>query len=169
LIGLLTRRLLRFGCAKSEDAMMRLPMRATLVALAVGAVTLAGCGGLLGRGGSSREYEITTSRQVYSRGNTGEATIRNASDKTLEYNLCQRRLERQVDKSWVVAFEWPTAGGACTSEARPLAKGASVNTLFDIPTGIPTGTYRVVFTGLLGEDGRTVSADRAGTPSFEVR
>jgi len=31
-------------------------------------------------------------------GNTGEATIRNTSGETLEYNLCQRRLERQVDR-----------------------------------------------------------------------
>ncbi|MDO8501621.1 MAG: hypothetical protein Q7S20_07235 [Gemmatimonadaceae bacterium] len=150
--------------------MMRLPMRFTLVALAVGTVTLGGCGGLLGRGGGSpREYQITINRQAYNRGNTGEATIRNASDKTLEYNLCQRRLERDVNKYWVVAFEWPTAGGACTSETRTLTKGTSVNTLFDIPTGVPTGTYRVVFTGLLGEDGRTVSSDRAATPSFAVR
>jgi len=48
-------------------------------------------------------------------------------------------------------------------------KGASVNGLFDIPTGMPAGTYRVVFTGLLGEDGKTVSPDRGATPSFEVR
>ncbi|MEO8194199.1 MAG: hypothetical protein ABI681_10120 [Gemmatimonadales bacterium] len=139
--------------------------------LAVVAVTsLSGCGGLLGGGGgSSPEYQITTNRQSYSRGNTGEATIRNTSGKTLEYNLCQRRLERQLNKYWVVAFEWPTAGGSCTTEAKSLAKSTSVSALFEIPTGVPTGTYRIVFNGLLAEDGRTVSPDRAATPSFEVR
>jgi len=130
--------------------------------------SLGGCGGLLGGGGSSRDYRITMNRDVYSRGNTGEATIKNVSGETLEYNLCPRRLERQANKYWVVAFEWPTAGSACTTEARRLAKGASVNTLFEIPTGVPTGTYRVVFTDLRGEDGRMVSGDVAATPRFQV-
>lgn len=143
--------------------------RVTLVSVVFGLVALSGCGGLLGRGGSEREYQITTNRTDFTRGSTGEATIRNASGETLEYNLCQRRLERQVGNNWVVAFEWPTAGGACTSEARSLAKGASVNTFFDIPTGVPTGKYRVVFTNLLGEDGKPVSPDRAATPPFDVR
>lgn len=148
---------------------MRLSISATVGALAFGAVTLGGCSGLLGRGGSSSDYQITTNRQDYTRGSTGEATIRNVSDETVEYNLCQRRLERRVDNSWVVAFEWPTAGGACTSEARSLAKGASVNTFFELPTGVPAGTYRVVFTGLRGNGGKAVPQDRASTPSFQVR
>lgn len=148
---------------------MRFQMRTALVALLTGAITLGGCGGLLGRGGSSGAYQITTNRDQYNRGSTGEAAIRNTSDKTLEYNLCQRRLERRVDNTWVVVFEWPTAGGACTAEARSLAEGASVNVLFDIPTGMSAGTYRVVFTGLLGEGGRPVPPDRAASRSFEVR
>ena len=148
---------------------MRLSISATLGALAFGAVTLGGCGGLLGRGGSSSDYQITINRQEYTRGNTGEATIRNVSDDPVQYNLCQRRLERRVDNSWVVAFEWPTAGGSCTSEARTLAKGASVNTFFELPTGVPAGTYRVVFTGLRDDDGNAVPQDRASTPSFQVR
>lgn len=130
-----------------------------------------GCGQLMniGGGGSSRDYDISTNRDTYDRGNTGEATVRNASDQTLEYNLCQRRLERQVNRSWIVSFEWPTAGGACTTELRRLNRGQSVDTFFDIPTGVPTGTYRIVFTGLMGEDGRPLPADRAATPSFTVR
>ena len=143
--------------------------RAPMMSIAFGLVALSGCGGLLGRGGSEREYQIATNRSDYTRGSTGEATIRNATDKTLEYNLCQRRLERQVGNNWVPAFEWPVAGGACTSEARSLSKGASVNTFFDIPTGVPGGKYRIVFTNLLGEDGKPVSPDRAATPSFDVR
>ncbi len=142
--------------------------RAAILAITTFALTLSGCGGLLGRGGSSSDYQITTNKRDYARGNTGEATIRNASDKTLEYNLCQRRLERKVGNSWVVAFEWPAAGGACTTETRSLGKGASVNTFFEIPTGMPAGTYRVVFTGLLSEDGKPVSPDRAATQPFEV-
>lgn len=135
----------------------------------VAAVALSACGGLLGRGGSSRQYEITINRSTYARGNTGEATIRNASEDRLEYNLCPRRLERRVGDGWAPAFEWPTAGGACTTEARMLEKGASVSTLFEIPTGIPTGTYRVVFTGVLNADKRPIDPDRSATPSFEVR
>lgn len=147
------------------------PMRVLVVVVAILAVLpLSGCGGLLGRGGgSSQAFHITTNNQVYNRGNTGEATIRNTSGTILEYNLCQRRLERQVSRSWITAFEWPTAGGSCTAEARSLGAGQSVNSLFDIPTGVPAGTYRVVFTGLLGDDRRSLAADRAATPSFEVR
>ncbi len=149
---------------------MRSQMRLSVAAMAMlAAASLSACGGLLGRGGDSGSYDIGTNRTTYNRGNVGEATIRNTSDKTLEYNLCQRRLERQVDRSWITAFEWPTADSACTTEARSLARGQSVNVFFDIPTGVPAGTYRVVFIGLLGEDGRAISGDRAATPSFEVR
>lgn len=146
-------------------------IRVSIMAMAVlAALSLGGCGGMLGLGGgSSRAFEITTNRQVYNRGNTGEATIRNTSGERLEYNLCQRRLERRVDRDWITAFEWPTAGGSCTAEARSLNAGQSVNTFFDIPTGVPAGNYRVVFTGLLNDDRSSVLADRAATPSFEVR
>jgi hypothetical protein len=142
--------------------------RAAASIVVIGA--LSGCFGFLGgSGGSNPDYGITANRTTYSRGNVGEATIRNVSGKRLEYNLCPRRLERKNNKYWVVAFEWPTAGSACTTEARPLEKGSSVSALFDIPTGVPTGTYRVVFTGLSDDKGRTVEPDRASTPSFEVR
>ena len=132
---------------------------------------LTGCH-MINRPGGNRTtpvYRITTNRDIYSRGNTGEVTIRNISSRQLEYNLCQRRLERQVNKYWVVAFEWPTAGGACTTEARRLAKDDTVTTLFDIPTGVPIGRYRMVFTNLRGKDGKTVSPYEASTPSFDVR
>lgn len=151
---------------------MRTNRRAFISILATAAVaSLAACGGFIniGGGGSSNAYDITTNRDTYNRGNVGEATIRNASDKTLDYNLCQRRLERQVDRNWITAFEWPTAGGACTTELRRLGRNESVNTFFDIPTGVPVGTYRVVFTGIMGEDGRPVSGDRGATRSFSVR
>lgn len=147
-------------------------IRASFALLGVIAtLSLAACGRLIniGGGGSSNAFEITTNRDTYNRGNTGEITVRNRSGDRLEYNLCQRRLERRVDRSWITAFEWPTAGGSCTTEARPLAEGQSVNTLFEIPTGIPTGTYRVVFTGLLDQSGRPLTGDRAATPQFEVR
>ena len=151
--------------------MIQLRMRSMMMAILplMQVASLAGCGGFPGGGGDSRDYHITVNQQSFTRGNTGEATIRNTSDKTLEYNLCQRRLERQVGRNWVAAFEWPTAGGACTAEARSLAKGASVNTLFELPTGVPSGTYRVVFNGLLGDNGTIVSSDRAASPPFEVR
>ena len=128
-----------------------------------------GCGGMFGGGGPSPLYELATNRQQYDRGNTGEVTIRNASKEALEYNPCQRRLERRVEDRWVAAFEWPTAGGACTAEARRLDPRASVTTLFEIPTGVPAGSYRVVFTGLLGPDKTALSADLSATPPFEVR
>ena len=143
-------------------------MRATAAMMAVALIT--GCGMItLGGGGSSRSYDITTNRDSYSRGNVGEASIRNASDESVEYNLCSRRLERQVDRNWITAFEWPTAGSVCTTEIRTLRRGDTVNTFFDIPTGVPTGTYRVVFTGLRDKDGAVVTGDRAATPSFSVR
>jgi hypothetical protein len=142
--------------------------RASLLALTILASTSA-CSMLGRHGGSSPAYQITTNRDIYSRGNTGEATIRNISGRTLEYNLCPRRLERQANKYWVVAFEWPTAGGACTTELRRLAKDDEVTTLFDIPTGVPIGTYRLVFTGLRGKDGRSVAGGDAATKSFTVR
>ena len=150
---------------------MRAFARITFAAMSVAAFsTLAACGAIsLGGGGSDRSYNITTNRNTYNRGNVGEAAIRNSSDETVEYNLCQRRLERQVDRNWITAFEWPTAGSACTTEARTLRRGDTVNTFFDIPTGIPAGTYRVVFTGLRDKDGTTVTGDRAATPSFSVR
>jgi len=44
-----------------------------------------------------------------------------------------------------------------------------VTTLFDIPTGVPIGRYRMVFTNLHGKDGKSVSSDDASTPSFDVR
>ncbi len=146
-------------------------MKVLRIAVAFGlAATLTACGAInLGGGGSSRVYDITTNRDTYNRGNVGEATIRNASDETVEYNLCPRRLERQVDRNWITAFEWPTAGSACTAEARTLRRGDTVNTLFDIPTGVPTGTYRVVFTGLRDSGGAAMPADRAATSSFSIR
>ena len=138
--------------------------------LGIAALSMNACGVIsqIGRG-SSGDYSISTNRNVYNRGSTGEVTIRNVSDNTLEYNLCQRRLERQVGRDWVTSYEWPTAGGGCTTELRRLNRGEAVNTLFDIPTGVPSGTYRVVFTGLRGEGGGDMSADRAATPSFQVR
>jgi hypothetical protein len=134
-------------------------------------LAVTGCS-MINRPGGNRttpSYRISTNRDIYSRGNTGEATIRNVSSRQLEYNLCQRRLERQANKYWVVAYEWPTAGGACTTESRRLAKDDYVTTLFEIPTGVPIGTYRLVFTNLRGKDGRPVSADDAATQSFGVR
>lgn len=144
-------------------------MKRTLAAVIIIAA-ISGCS-VINRGssGSSPTYQVTTNRDIYSRGNTGEATIRNTSSRQLDYNLCQRRLERQVNKYWIVAFEWPTAGGACTTEMRHLPKGESVTTLFDIPTGVPIGTYRLVFNNLRGKDGKPASADDASTRSFEVR
>lgn len=147
---------------------MRSMYRASLLALAL-VVSTSACSMLARHGGSSPTYGITGNREIYSRGNTGEVTIRNISGRTLEYNLCPRRLERQANKYWVVAFEWPTAGGACTTELRQLAKGDEVRTLFDIPTGVPIGTYRLVFTGLRGKDGRSVASEDAATKSFTVR
>lgn len=134
-----------------------------------GAFTVPGCSVLSRGGGDSGDFQITSNQDVYSRGNTGEATIRNTTDETLEYNLCPRRLERQANKYWVVAFEWPTAGGACTTEARSLNKGQSVSALFEVPTGVPIGTYRLVFTGLLGKNGKSVPPDQAATRAFQVR
>ena len=127
-----------------------------------------GCS-VLNRGGSSADYRITTNREIYSRGNTCEVTIRNFSGDTVEYNLCQRQLQRQVNRYWVVAFEWPTAGGACTTEARRLDEDDTVSTLFEIPTGVPIGKYRMVFTGLRDKEGKSLSSDDAATPSFDVR
>jgi hypothetical protein len=148
---------------------MMQPSASWVPAILVAAVSLQGCGGLLGSGGSSADYRIATNQTTYSRGNTGEATIKNLSGETLEYNLCPRRLERQANKYWIVAFEWPTAGSSCTTEGRRLGKGEAINALFDIPTGVPTGTYRVVFTGLVDQKGRALSGDDASTPKFEVR
>jgi hypothetical protein len=148
--------------------MIRLSRHVLPVILAA-ALSLQGCGGLIGRGGTSRDYRITTNRTSYARGNTGEVTINNVSGETLQYNLCPRRLERQANKYWIVAFEWPTAGSTCTTQSRRLGKGDSVEALFDIPTGVPAGTYRVVFTGLVDEKGRALSGDDAATPKFEVR
>lgn len=147
---------------------MRVLMRAAAAMMAV--AMIGGCGAInLGGGGSSRSYDITTNRDAYNRGNTGEASIRNASDESVQYNLCARRLERQVDRNWITAFEWPTAGSVCTTEIRTLRRGDTVNTFFDVPTGVPTGTYRVVFTTLRDKDGNVVTGDRAATPSFSVR
>src|SRR5512141_2673702 len=148
---------------------MKSQVRMAIAAASLIAVSVSGCAGLLGRGGSSSQYQITSNQKTYRRGNTGEAVIRNISDERLSYNLCPRRLERQQNKYWLVAYEWPTAGGACTTEERQLDKGASVTTLFEIPTGVPAGMYRVLFTGLKGKDGRTVGPDQAATQSFEVR
>jgi hypothetical protein len=147
---------------------MKLTHRAAWLALTV-LLSTSACSVIGRHGGSSPTYSIVTNREIYSRGNTGEVTIRNASSRSLEYNLCPRRLERQANKYWVVAFEWPTAGGACTTELRRLPKDDEVTTLFDIPTGVPIGTYRLVFTGLRGKDGRTIAGDEAATKSFTVR
>jgi hypothetical protein len=146
--------------------MKRLQVGATFLVLAM---AFGGCGGLLGRGQPDPDYLVRANRDVYSRGNTGEATIRNISGESLEYNLCPRRLERMANKYWVVAFEWPTSGSACTTEARRLPRNESVNTLFEIPTGVPTGAYRIVFSALFDKEGRTVGPDQAATQSFDVR
>lgn len=140
-----------------------------LILAVILATSMTACSAFGRRGGSSPTYSITTNRDIYSRGNTGEATIRNISSRQLEYNLCPRRLERKGNRYWVVAFEWPTAGGACTTELRRLPKGEEVSTLFDIPAGVPTGTYRIVFTGLRGKDGRSLAGDDAASKQFTVR
>ena len=150
--------------------MKSLQRSATMTMMLAAMIGMSGCGAIsLGGGGSDRSYDITTNRSSFNRGNVGEATIRNSSDQSVEYNLCARRLERQVDRNWITAFEWPTAGSACTTEARTLRRGDSVNTFFDIPTGVPTGTYRIVFNGLRDKDGNFVTGDRAATREFTVR
>jgi hypothetical protein len=145
------------------------PHRAGLAALAM-VIAFSSTSCIFGRrGGSDPTYTITTNRDIYSRGNTAEAVIRNVSSRQLEYNLCPRRLERKGNRYWVVAFEWPTAGGACTTELRRLPKGEEVSTLFDIPAGVPIGTYRIVFTGLRGKDGKSLAGDDAASRQFTVR
>jgi hypothetical protein len=44
-----------------------------------------------------------------------------------------------------------------------------VTTLFDIPAGVPIGTYRVVFTGLRDKDGKSMAGDDAASQQFTVR
>lgn len=144
----------------------------TRLIAAAALISSAGCGGIIGRGGSPTAralYSVSTNQDIYRRGNTGEATIRNVSGQSLQYNLCQRRLERQVNKYWVVAYEWPTAGGACTTEARTLAKDGTITTLFELPTGVPSGMYRVVFNGLLDRKGAAITPEQSATKLFEVR
>src|SRR5215213_1425692 len=100
----------------------------------VALVALSACGGFLNRGGSSTGramYSVTLNQDIYRRGNTGEATVRNVSGQDLQYNFCQRRLERKANKYWLVAYEWPTAGGACTTSTRPIAKDERESTLFE--------------------------------------
>jgi hypothetical protein len=147
-------------------------MKSLRIGMILALVTAASaCGKITWGGGHSQDriYDITTNQDTYDRGNVGEATIRNASDASVEYNLCPRRLERRVSSRWITSFEWPTAGGVCTGEARTLRRGDSVNTLFDIPTGVPAGTYRVVFTGLRNPEGSSLPADISATSSFSVR
>jgi len=59
-------------------------MKRILIA-AVLTIGLAGCS-MINRPGSrsSPSYRITTNRDIYSRGNTGEATIRNVSSRQLD-------------------------------------------------------------------------------------
>lgn len=134
-------------------------------------ISLAACG-VLNTGGprpARAFYSITLNQDVYRRGNTGEATIRNVSGKPLQYDFCQRQLQRQENKYWIVAYEWPTAGGQCTTSTRTLAKDDSEKTLFEIPVGIPAGTYRLVFSGLLDNKARPVTPEQASTKTFQVR
>jgi hypothetical protein len=145
-------------------------MRRIAQILMLAAIT--GCGGFLNRGGSSTGramYSITLNQDIYRRGNTGEATIRNVSGQSLQYNFCQRRLERQENKYWIVAYEWPTAGGNCTTSTRTIARDDTETTLFEIPVGIPAGTYRLVFNGLLDRKGRPVTPEQASSKTFQVR
>jgi uncharacterized protein YceK len=142
--------------------------RILLVILAA-AISVAGCTGLISHTGASREYGITTNDHTYQRGGNGEAIIWNTSSKPLEYNLCPRRLEREVDTYWVTTRVWPTDGAACPSGTRTLAKGDSVRTIFEIPVGVSPARYRVVFTGLLGKGLTKIETDRVATPVFEVR
>jgi hypothetical protein len=141
---------------------------ASLVLVTLPAVTVfAGCTGLISHTRVSPEYGITTNEQIYKRGGSGLATIRNTSSKPLDYNLCPRRLERRVNKYWVVATE--VSANECPRRTRTLPKGRLVRTPFGIPAGVDPDTYRVVFTGLQGKDGRSLPGDRAATPAFEVR
>jgi hypothetical protein len=145
-------------------------MKKLIFALTLTAVSA--CGGFLNRGGSSTSramYSVTLNQDIYRRGNTGEATVRNVSGQDLQYNFCQRRLERQANKYWVVAYEWPTAGGTCTTSTRTIAKDERESTLFEIPLGIPPGDYRLVFNGLLDKKGRPVTPEQASSKTFEVR
>jgi hypothetical protein len=130
------------------------------------------CGGFLSRSGSPTAralYSISVNQDIYRRGNTGEATIRNVSGQSLQYNFCQRRLERQENKYWIVAYEWPTAGGACTTGIKTMPKDDRESTLFEIPTGVPAGRYRLVFSGLLDRKGRAVTPEQSSSQVFDVR
>jgi hypothetical protein len=114
-------------------------------------------------------YSISLNQDIYRRGSTGEATIRNVSGENLQYDFCERRLERQENKYWIVAYEWPTAGGRCTTSSRTIAKGDTESTLFEIPVGVPSGSYRLVFRGLLDKKGRPVSPEQSSSKTFQVR
>ena len=145
-------------------------MKRTLIALAL--IGLAACGGFLNRGGprpARAMYSITLNQDIYRRGATGEATIRNVSGQSLQYDFCERRLERQENKYWIVAYEWPTAGGRCTTSTKTLAKDDRETTLFELPVGIPAGTYRLVFNGLLDRKARPVTPEQASSQTFQVR
>ena len=143
--------------------------RLLLLVIITAVISAEGCTGLISHTGASPEYGITINDGTYQRGGNGEAIIWNSSSKPLEYNLCPRRLEREVNNYWVLALEWPAGGAACPSGTATLAMGDSVRTIFEIPVGIPPARYRVVFTGLLGKALTKIESDRVATPVFEVR
>jgi hypothetical protein len=144
-------------------------MRALTWALLGATMTLPGCG-VFRRGETAPgPYRIELAPPYYTRGTTVRVTVTNTSKADVEYNLCTRQLERRSGSTWIVAYEWPAAGGACTMELRTLRPGESTTTEVEIPAGVPVGAYRVVFTGLRSGGGASLPRDAIASPEFELR
>ena len=97
--------------------------------------------------------EVTTDRAEYVAGQSGRATITNVSDEVVHYNTCPRTVERRTGVEWKVEARWPQPGGACAMIAYALAPGGSAEVPFELPQGLPEGTYRVRFFGFSDDDG----------------
>lgn len=84
---------------------------------------------------------IATDAAEYNASTLISLRLTNRTGRTVGYNLCRARLERQTGDGWQEIRA--SLGDACTMELRGLRPGQSATFTFRTATQTPPGMYRV--------------------------
>lgn len=107
---------------------------------------------------------ITPDQSVYTAGSVATITVRNVTDGTVGYNLCEQLLERRMPGTWTVVEHSPSGDAACTDNLLSLPADEAVTVQVQLPAELPEGTYRVEFPGIAGSLDGTSPINRASDP-----
>jgi hypothetical protein len=115
--------------------------------------------------GPGKRVEATLTQDAYLSGGLVDITIKNLSDVPLQYPLgfCKIELEREENSAWLTVL----IPDGCPLALAFLGPGQAVGQAYRLPTGIPSGTYRLSMPMPVPKSA-TAPEPRLTTPSFRV-